>query len=143
MIKKGMLALQVMCVSSAAFAGSLTAKDLQGYVVGQLAIQGPNLVVELQINSNGTYSYRQGTVDSVSPKGACTGEYKIQNDVFTGDLICKMGGDQQRITQEIDLKGITLQALKKGVTVEVRSSVMGGQPLPFTVKKLDKAYFPN
>ncbi|MCM2277450.1 MAG: hypothetical protein NDJ89_05185 [Oligoflexia bacterium] len=141
MLKSGLMAALALCLTSSAFAAGLTPDDLHGYVAGKLAVPGPYFAVELSINRNGTYIYREGNMDSVTPNGACFGDYEIRNDVFSGTLWCKDRGDQERIHQEIDLRGITPASLKKGVTAEVRSSALGETPLPFTFRKLQKPFF--
>lgn len=115
----------------------VTADELPGLYVGQLAVEGPFYVVELTIREDGTYLFRDGNLDEVRP--SVEGRWTLDGTVFRGTVEVP-GGDPASI--EMDLVGISKKKLQEGVLVSVKISALDNQELPFRIQQRDRPYFP-
>lgn len=114
----------------------VTADELPGLYVGQLAVEGPFYVVELTIREDGTYLFRDGNLDEVRP--SIEGHWTLEGTLFRG-MVEVPGGDPVSI--EMDLAGVSKRRLQEGVIVNVKISALDNQGLPFRIQQRDQPYF--
>jgi hypothetical protein len=120
---------------------SISKEDfLNSYIVGRLAVEGPYYAVEFKVNATGDrIVFRNGNMDNVNDDNDCIGnDIEIQNSIMSIGVVCKSMGS---LSFEIDVKGLTKEALQKGTQVMVRSEATGGNWLPFNIIQRQKSFF--
>ncbi|MDG0816320.1 hypothetical protein [Bdellovibrio svalbardensis] len=115
---------------------------LDSYIVGKLAIEGPYYAVEFKVNAAGDrIVFRNGNMDEVSPNEDCVGNgISIKKNIMSLAVACKsMGG--ATLNFDINVEGLTKEALAKGAKVMVRSEATQGQWVPFNIIQRKKSFF--
>ena len=140
---KNLLIVLTLLLATTSFATTITKNDLLGISVATLDIEGPFYVVQLIINTDGTYKYRDANMDEPMPKPGCAGTYTFDNGIFTGELDCSYIGGPKNIIQTVDFANTSKEQLnsEEGASVFISSSLMGEYEMPFKIFKRTELYF--
>ncbi|MCH2533851.1 MAG: hypothetical protein MK008_05370 [Bdellovibrionales bacterium] len=139
-MKKLLVGLTLL-VSMSSFASDIKKNDLLGISVAKIDIDGPFFVVQLIVNDDGTFNYRDANMDHPMPKPGCSGEYTFSKNVFLGTLDCSAIGGPNAIQMSVDFTNVTKEKLnsEKGAAVSV--NIPGDGEMPFRIFKRSELYF--
>lgn len=135
-------------ISLIAFAFLATTQAFAGQIESGLFfaqdLEGGEIKAQIQLNEDKTVSFRIATTDYVMPAPGCQGTYQVEGDLLSAAMSCPDTGLGD-INVTLDITNVTPESVRspEGARVDVTIDLIGNDPMPFTVKKIDQPVFPE
>jgi len=106
-------------------------------------LEGGEIQAEIKLNEDKTVLFRLATPDFVMPAPGCTGTYEVQGHDLAATLSCPNEGIDS-LNVILDITNVTPESVRseEGARVDVIIDLLGSEPMPFKVKKVEAPVFP-
>lgn len=105
-------------------------------------VESGDIKAQIQLNEDNTAGLRLSAGEYLMPAPGCMGSYKVEGSLLSATMACP---DFGTINVTLDTTNITPESVRseEGALVNVTLDLIGNDPLPFRVKKIDKPVFPQ